>query len=252
MDWSDEAIVLSVRAHGEASSILDALTREHGRHLGLVYGGTSPKRRAILQPGNTIHLKWRARLEEQLGTYTAEPVRLRAGEMFETRASLIGLNAFAAIAGAVLPEREPHRAAYEGADSLLEAISGQEFAQWGQVFARWELALLDELGFGLDLSSCAGSGTKENLVYVSPRSGRAVSEQAGKPYREKLLSLPPFLGDAEKTASRQDLAAALRLTAHFLNQWVLAPHERQLPEARARLSDYAANGAYSRQGGESD
>jgi len=245
MYWSDEAIVLSIRAHGESSSILDALTREHGRHLGLVYGGTSPKRRAVLQPGNTVQLNWRARLEEHLGTYTAEPVRLRAGDMFETRASLIGLNAFVAIAGAVLPEREPHRAAYEGANALLEAISGQDFGQWGQAFARWELALLEELGFGLDLSSCAGTGSTENLIYVSPRSGRAVSEQAGKPYRGKLLALPPFLSDEGDTADREEIAAALRLTAHFLYQWVLAPHERQLPEARARLSDYAANSATS-------
>lgn len=252
MHWSDEAIVLSIRTHGETSSILDALTREHGRHLGLVYGGTSPKRRAVLQPGNTVQLSWRARLAEHLGTYTAEPVRLRAGEMFETRASLIGLNAFVAVAGAVLPEREPHSAAYEGAIFLLEAISGQDFEQWGPVFARWELALLDELGFGLDLSSCAGTGSTENLVYVSPRSGRAVSGQAGEPYRKKLLALPAFLGDAEKTAHSKDLAAALRLTAHFLNQRVLAPHERRMPEARRRLGDFAGRNALSPQDGESD
>ena len=252
MYWSDEAIVLSIRAHGESSSILDALTRDHGRHLGLVYGGTSPKRRAVLQPGNTIQLNWRARLEEHLGTYTAEPVRLRAGEMFETRAALIGLNAFVAIAGAVLPEREPHRATYEGANALLESISGQEFAQWGPAFARWELSLLDELGFGLDLASCTGTGSTENLIYVSPRTGRAVSEEAGKPYRDKLLSLPAFLREAGNTASHEDLAAALRLTGHFLYQWVLAPHERQMPEARARLSGYAAIGTSSPKDGESD
>ena len=252
MNWSDEAIVLSIRTHGETSSILEALTREHGRHLGLVHGGTSAKRRAVLQPGNSVHLSWRARLAEHLGTYTAEPVRLRAGEMFETRASLIGLNAFVAIAGAVLPEREPHSAAYEGAMVLLETIMGHDFKAWGQVFACWELALLDELGFGLDLSTCAGTGSTENLVYVSPRSGRAVSRQAGEPYQDKLLPLPTFLGDAKKAASSKDLAAALRLTAHFLNQWVLAPHERRLPEARRRLGDFAVKNAVSPQDGESD
>lgn len=252
MYWSDEAIVLSIRTHGESSSILDALTCEHGRHLGLVYGGTSPKRRAVLQPGNTVQLKWRARLEEHLGTYTAEAVRLRAGEMFESRESLIGLNAFVAIAGAVLPEREPHRAAYEGANALLESILEKNFAHWGQEFARWELALLDELGFGLDLSSCAATGSTENLVYVSPRSGRAVSKKAGEPYRDKLLALPAFLGGAGRADSNQDLAAALRLTEHFFEQWVLAPHERDLPEARRRLGDYAFNGIRSPQNGESD
>ena len=252
MNWSDEAIVLSIRTHGETSSILEALTRQHGRHLGLVHGGTSAKRRAVLQPGNSVQLSWRARLAEHLGTYTAEPVRLRAGEMFETRASLIGLNAFVAVAGAVLPEREPHGDAYEGAIFLLEAISRHDFKEWGHVFARWELALLDELGFGLDLSSCAGSGSTENLVYVSPRSGRAVSGQAGEPYRDKLLALPAFLGNAKKAASSKDLAAALRLTAHFLNQRVLAPHERQMPEARRRLGDFAAKNAVSPPDGESD
>lgn len=251
MNWSDEAIVLSIRAHGETSSILEALTREHGRHLGLVYGGASAKRRAFLQPGNSVHVSWRARLAENLGTYTAEPMRLRAGDMFETRASLIGLNAFVAVAGAVLPEREPHRPAFEGAISLLETISSHDFSDWGRVFARWELALLDELGFGLDLSSCAGTGSTENLVYVSPRSGRAVSRDAGEPYREKLLPLPAFLGDNKRAASAEDIDAALRLTAHFLNLLVLAPHERRMPGARRRLADYAAKNAASPLDGES-
>lgn len=253
MDWSDEAIVLSVRTHGETSAILEALTAMHGRHLGLVYGWSSAKRRAVLQPGNTVQVKWRARIAEHLGTYTAEPVRLRAGDMFETRASLIGLNAFVAIAGAVLPEREPHGTAFEGANLLLETISAHGFENWGQVFARWELALLGELGFGLDLSSCAGTGSEENLVYVSPRSGRAVSAQAGEAYHDKLFALPGFLlDDAIEAPSGADLAAALRLTAHFLNLWVLAPLERRFPEARRRLNDFAAKQDLSRQSSESD
>jgi len=253
MEWSDEAIVLSVRTHGETSAILEALTREHGRHMGLVYGGTSGKRRAVLQPGNTVQVKWRARIAEHLGSYTAEPVRLRAGEMFETRASLIGLNAFVAIAGAVLPEREPHGSAFEGANLLLETISAHSFEKWGQVFARWELLLLDDLGFGLDLSSCAGTGSTHDLVYVSPRSGRAVSGQAGAAYHDKLLPLPGFLiDDSIEAPSGEDMRAALRLTAYFLNLWVLAPHERRLPEARRRLNDFAAKQVVSPQDSESD
>jgi DNA repair protein RecO (recombination protein O) len=253
MEWSDEAIVLSVRTHGETSSILEALTREHGRHMGLVYGGVSAKRRAVLQPGNSVHVKWRARIAEHLGSYTAEPVRLRAGEIFETRASLIGLNAFVAIAGAVLPEREPHGSAFEGANYLLETISAHGFEKWGLVFARWELLLLDDLGFGLDLSSCAGTGSTENLVYVSPRSGRAVSGEAGEAYHDKLLPLPGFLiDDSIEAPSSEDIGAALALTAYFLNLWVLAPHERRLPEARRRLNDFAAKHAMSLQDGESD
>ncbi len=253
MDWSDEAIVLSIRTHGETSAILEALTREHGRHLGLVYGWSSAKRRAVLQPGNTVQVKWRARIAEHLGSYTAEPVRLRAGDMFEARASLIGLNAFVSIAGAVLPEREPHGPAFEGANLLLETIPAHGFEIWGKVFAHWELALLEELGFGLDLSSCAGTGSTENLVYVSPRSGRAVSQQAGEAYHDKLLTLPRFLlDDTIEAPSGEDLAAALRLTAHFLNLWVLAPLERRFPEARRRLNDFAAKHALSRQSSESD
>jgi DNA repair protein RecO (recombination protein O) len=253
MDWSDEAIVLSIRNHGETSAILEALTREHGRHLGLVYGGTSGKRRAILQPGNTVQLVWRGRIAEHLGTYTAEPIRLRAGEIFETRASLIGLHAFVAIAGAVLPEREPHTPAYESANLVLEAIAEANFEKWIQLFARWELAILEELGFGLDLSSCAITGSKGNLVYVSPRSGRAVSSEAGKSWHAKLLALPGFLLDeARGVPSGSDLSAALHLTAHFLKFWVLAPHETSLPEARRSLNDFAKKYVLSRQGPESD
>jgi DNA repair protein RecO (recombination protein O) len=232
---------------------LEALTREHGRHLGLVYGGTSGKRRAVLQPGNTVHLNWRARVPEHLGTYTAEPLRLRAGEMFDTRASLIGLNGFVAIAGAVLPEREPHSPAFEGATVLLDAICTQDFEKWGKIFARWELALLEGLGFGLDLSSCAGTGSTEDLIYVSPRSGRAVSKGAGEAYRDKLFQLPGFLVGARSGAqSAADVSGALRLTAHFLNLWVLAPHDKRLPEARRRLNDFAAKHDRSSRNGESD
>ncbi len=253
MDWSDEAIVLSVRRHGETSAILEALTREHGRHLGLVYGGNSGKRRAVLQPGNSVQLNWRARLAEHLGTYRAEPVRLRAGDLFETRASLIGLNAFVAIARAVLPEREPHGPAFEAANFLLEAVSAEGFERWGPSFARWEFGLLNELGFGLDLSSCAGTGTKENLIYVSPRSGRAVSAEAGEAYHDRLLPLPRFfVSRDEDVPSGKDIAAALHLTAHFLNQWALAPHERRMPEARLRLAEFAAKNAGSQPDRESD
>jgi DNA repair protein RecO (recombination protein O) len=246
MEWSDDGIVLSLRPHGETSAILEVLTRERGRHLGLVYGGASARRRAFLQAGNVVRVSWRARLAEHLGTFTAEPVRLRAGDIFETRAALTGLNAFAAVAAAVLPEREPHGPAFEGADHLLEGIATTGFEDWGPLFVRWEIGLLDELGFGLDLSSCAASGATENLVYVSPRTGRAVSDEAGAPYRERLLPLPRFLRrEMECVPTPKEIAEALDLTGYFLAQWVLTPHERQMPEARRRLSDFAAKWAQS-------
>ena len=238
MEWSDDAIVLSLRAHGESSGILEALTRLHGRHLGLVRGGTSPKRRAVLQPGNRVKLTWRARLSENLGIYVAELAEARAHAMFDRRSSLAGLNAFTATAAAALPEREPHRPAFDGADALLTAIAEHVFRDWAPLYVRWEIGLLEELGFGLDLSSCAATGAADDLIYVSPRSGRAVSAAAGEPYRNRMLPLPAFLREGGQAAAA-DIAAGLALTAHFLEQWVLVPHGRTLPEARVRLGELA-------------
>ena len=239
MDWTDDAIVLSLKPHGEHGVILEALTRVHGRHLGLVHGGASSKRRAIIQPGNGVKLHWRARLSEHLGSYNAELVHARAAGMFEKHTSLAGLNAFTAVASAVLPERERHTPAYEGAVALLDAVAIHDFAGWAPLFVRWELGLLDELGFGLDLARCAATGAADDLIYVSPRTGRAVSAGAGEAYREKLLPLPPFLLGSQVTPSDADLQAGLALTAHFIAQWVLAPHDKALPEARARLAGLA-------------
>ncbi|HEY4265270.1 MAG TPA: DNA repair protein RecO [Micropepsaceae bacterium] len=240
MEWSDEAIVLSLRAHGESSGILEALTRDHGRHLGLVRGGASSKGRAMLQPGNRVRLTWRARLSEHLGIYTAELALARASDMFERRAALCGLNALSAVAGAVLPEREPHEAAYQGADALLDTIAAHDFADWAPLFVHWEIGLLNELGFGLDLARCAATGSADDLIYVSPRTGRAVSRGGGEPYRGRLLNLPAFLlGRQAGEASFEDLLAGFQLTAHFLDQWVLTPHNKSMPEARVRLTDLA-------------
>jgi DNA repair protein RecO (recombination protein O) len=240
MEWTDDAIVLSLRAHGESSGILEALTRDHGRHLGLVRGGGASKGRATLQPGNRLKVTWRARLSEHLGVYTVELALARASDMFEQRAALCGLNALSAVAAAVLPEREPHEAAYDGADALLDTIAAHDFTDWARLFVHWEIGLLNELGFGLDLARCAATGTADDLIYVSPRTGRAVSREAGEPYRDRLFCLPAFLlGRQAGEASASDLLAGLQLTAHFLDQWVLAPHGKPMPEARVRLTDLA-------------
>lgn len=240
MEWSDDAIVLSVRGHGETSAIVDVLTREHGRHAGLVRGGASRKSRATLQPGNSLHVVWRARLAEHLGSYAAEPARLRSGQLMEHRAALAGLNAFAAVAAAVLPEREPHRAVYEAALVLLEAMTDGEFADWAPLYVRWEAGLLDELGFGLDLSQCAATGATDDLTHVSPRSGRAVSRGAAEPYRERLFALPAFLLGSQNSVTAADLMAGLQLTGHFLHERVLAPHGKRMPAARGTLEELAA------------
>jgi DNA repair protein RecO (recombination protein O) len=242
MEWADEAIVLSVRPYGETSAIVEALTHLHGRHLGLVRGGASRKARAMLQPGNSLHITWRARLNEHLGSLHAEPLRMRAGTLLEGRDALIGLNAFAAMAGALLPEREPHVGVYGAAEVLLDAIAERDFAHWAPLCIRWEAGLLEELGFGLDLSRCAATGTIDDLIYVSPRSGRAVSREGGEAYADRLLKLPPFLlGSQNAGPSAVDIVEGLKLTAYFLLERVLQPHGKELPPARIRLQELAAH-----------
>ena len=241
MEWSDEAIVLSVRPYGETSAILEALTRGHGRHMGIVRGGASRSRKPTLQPGNTLLAHWRARLSEHLGNFSIEPVRSRAGDMLDSGDALAGLNAFASVAGAALPEREPHENVYHAAEILLDAIAADDFAHWAPLYVRWEVGLLEALGFGLDLSRCAATGGVDDLIYVSPKSGRAVSAGAGAAWREKLFVLPPFLlGSQNATPTRADIAAGLRLTEYFLLDRVLAPHSRDMPPARLRLDELAA------------
>ena len=241
MEWSDDAIVLSVKPHGETSAIVETLSREHGRHSGLVRGGASRKVRATLQPGNTLRAQWRARLSDHLGNFSLELALGRAGTMLESRDALAGLNAFTAVASAALPEREPHAPIYAAAEILLDAIAAFDFAHWAPLYVRWEAGLLDELGFGLDLSRCAATDSVDDLIYVSPKSGRAVSRAAGEAYRERLFPLPPFLlGSQNAQPTRDDIAAGLRLTEHFLRERVLEPHGRAVPAARQRLGTLVA------------
>jgi DNA repair protein RecO (recombination protein O) len=195
----------------------------------------------MLQPGNSLHLTWRARLNEHLGSLHAEPLRARAGALLERRDALAGLNALTAMASAVLPEREPHVGVYGAAEVLLDAIAEQAFAHWAALYVRWEAGLLDELGFGLDLSRCAATGVTEDLIYVSPRSGRAVSREGGTAYADRLLKLPPFLlGSQNDEPSAAGILQGLKLTAYFLLDRVLQPHGKELPQARIRLQELAA------------
>ncbi len=240
VDWSDDAIVLSVRPLGETGAVLEALTRAHGRHMGLVRGGASRRMKPVLQPGNTLQLHWRARLSEHLGSFLPELARARAGSLMDGRETLAGLNAFTAVTSAAMPEREAHENVFAAGEILLDAMMEDGLDHWGPLYVRWEAGLLDALGFGLDLSHCAATGATEDLVYVSPRSGRAVSRAGGVAYKERLFALPKFLLGTQNAVARDDIAAGLRLTGYFLLDRVLQPHGREMPAARVRLDELAA------------
>jgi DNA repair protein RecO (recombination protein O) len=238
MHWSEEAVVLGVRRHGETSAIADLLTRGHGRHLGLVRGGRSRKSRPVLQPGNLVLAGWRARLEDQLGTFTVEAVEMRAAGLIADPFKLAGLSTLTGLSQ-VLPEREPHPRLYDALTVALAALDDD--AVWPAVLVRFELGLLEELGFGLDLGCCASTGATENLAYVSPRTGRAVSAAAGAPYHDRLFALPPFLRDPDAgQPTAADVIAGLRLTGHFLQRHILQPRDLAAPGARALLIDRLA------------
>ncbi len=232
--WTEPGIVLAVRRHGETALVVHALTRGHGRHAGLVHGGQGRRGRTVFQVGNAVQLTWRARLDEHLGTYSAELVTGHAARVMEDPLRLACLASAAAMAEAGLPEREPHPRAYDGLAALLNELDADH--DWAPAYARWELGLLAELGFGLDLARCAATGTTADLVYVSPKSGQAVSRAAGEIYRARMLPLPAFL-ISDARPEREAVHDALRLSGFFWEQRVLQPHGRKLPAARMRFVD---------------
>lgn len=234
MEWRDIGFVLAARRHGEGALIVELLTAEHGRHAGLVRGGQSPRRRALVQPGNLLAAHWRGRLPEHLGMFECELVRAYAAPLIDDPDRLAGLAAAAALAAAALPEREPHADVYALFAALIAALDSGD--DWAQHYVGWERDLLAALGFGLDLSRCAATGATADLVYVSPRTGRAVSGSAGAPYHDKLLPLPEFLW-RDSPAAAAEIAAGLALTGYFLEHHLLAPQGHALPEARQRFCD---------------
>lgn len=235
MHWVDQGIVLATRRHGERALIVDVLTKEHGRHAGLVRGGQGPKARMLYQIGNQVSLTWSARLIDHLGTYAGELLAGRAARFIDDRARLACLAAATALAAATLPEREPHPRFYAGMIDLLDGLGRDD--DYAAHYVRLELDLLAELGYGLDLSRCAATGIRDGLTYVSPRSGQAVSTEAATPYRERLLVLPPFLLDETVTPDRAQILDGLKLTGFFLDRRVFHPHGRKMPAARARFVD---------------
>ncbi len=239
MEWSDDGIVLTMRRHGETSAVVTLMTPEHGRHAGLVRGGASPRGRGMLATGSRVRVRWRGRLEDHLGVLVCEPVDAVAARLFTDGARLAALAAACALVEATMPERAPSGGVYVALSSLLDALGGAE--DWPAAYVRWELVLLTELGFGLDLGRCAATGRNDQLAYVSPKSGRAVSLSAGEPYRDRLLPLPPFLVNGPGLPSPADIAAGLRLTEFFLSRHAL-PEPAALPAARERLVELMLRG----------
>jgi DNA repair protein RecO (recombination protein O) len=287
MEWRDDGFVLATRRHGESALIVELLTGEHGRHAGLVRGGQSPRRRALLQPGNRVTAAWRGRLPEHLGTFDCELITAYAAPLLDDPDRLAALNAALALLLAALPEREPQPEIYAAVGGLLTALSsgfsgsdaralpldggglggggragkygqsayrtassppqpspiqgeggkGDSGLDWAVVYVAWECVLLASLGFGLDLTRCAATGSAHDLAYVSPRSGRAVSREAGRPYHDKLLPLPGFLWREAAPATAEDIVDGLATTRHFLLHHLFEPQGGRLPEARELLAE---------------
>jgi DNA repair protein RecO (recombination protein O) len=233
MEWTDIGIVLGARRHGEANAVAELMTREHGRHLGLVRGGSGSRHKPVLQAGNLLSATWRARLDEHLGYYVVEGLDLRAASYLSTAHALYGIQHLAALCR-LLPERDPHAQVFDLLDRTVAALA--EPATAAALVARFELRLLAELGFGLDLAQCAATGATADLAYVSPKSARAVSRAAGEPWRDKLLALPAFLGEGGTgTPSAAALREGFALTGFFLARHVFEPRGETLPQAREQF-----------------
>lgn len=233
MEWTDDGIVLGTRRHGEGNAIVELMTREHGRHLGMVRGGAGSRLRPVLQPGNVLHVVWRARLDEHLGTYTVDALNLRAGKFLGAAHAVYAVTHLASLVR-LLPERDPHENMFDVLDMICDHLDAP--VDTAARIVRFELDMLAELGFGLDLTSCAATGVTSDLVYVSPKSGRAVSRQAGQAWRDKLLQLPAFLrDDIDALPSAEELADGFALTGYFLERHALEPRGLGLADARAHF-----------------
>lgn len=231
MEWTEEAIAIGTRRHGENGVILEVMTRGHGRCLGLVRGGRSRAMRPVLQPGNSLSVTWRARLEGHLGQFRAEPLVERAGTLMLSRSASYGLQLLAAHLR-LLPERDPHPRLYDPLTIIINNLDDHRIA--AEMIVRFEMLLLDELGFGMDLTQCAATGNTEDLAYVSPKSGRAVSRAAGLPYDNRMLRLPRFLSNRVEGEPPviADIEQGFALTGYFLDRHVLAPRGLSITEAR--------------------
>ncbi|MGC6472192.1 MAG: DNA repair protein RecO [Parvibaculales bacterium] len=232
MEWHAEATVLNARPHGETSAIVEVLTESHGRFAGLVRGGVGRRLRPVLQTGNRVQANWRARLSDHLGTLTVEPVRGRAGAALQDPLHLAALTALCDMVR-IFPERQPYPRLVQAFETLIDCLDNSDV--WPAVYVRFELAMLDELGFGLDLSSCAATGNNDNLTHISPRSGRAVSASAAEPYLDKLFALPPFFLNAGAEVTASDILAGFEVTGFFLGKRLYASVDDTIPVSRSRM-----------------
>ncbi len=237
MEWADEGIVIATRPHGETSAVCELFTKHHGRHLGLVRGGRSKRMRPICQIGNVVSAAWRARLDEHLGHFTLELEDPAASRFFDEPMTLAGLGTLCAHLN-LFAERDPHQGLYQGAKLILSHLPEKDI--WPGLLVRFELEVLTELGVGLDLSRCAATGTSSDLIYVSPKSGRAVSSQAGEPYKDKLLALPAFLLEESQAVSFDDLLNGFALTGYFFEKHFWSSNPDKLggtmqPQARQQF-----------------
>jgi DNA repair protein RecO (recombination protein O) len=243
--WTDQGIVLSVRPHGEGGAVVALLTEHHGRHSGYVRGGLGSRMRGTLEPGNLVNASWNARIADSLGAFILEAARPIAAALFDDPLRLAALLSACSLCQETLPEREGHSGLFHGLLALLDIMARLDFGadepgaglEWVAAYVMWEIALLRELGFGIDLQRCGATGATENLAYVSPRTGRAVTLEAGEPYKEKLLKLPAFLRPGGGGAGPEELAKGLALTGYFLIHWVFAHHSRGVPEERLRFEE---------------
>lgn len=230
MQWTDEAVILGVKRHGEGSVIAEVMTKTRGRHLGVLRNGRSRSMQPLLQPGNLVEATWRARLEEHLGHFSMEPLNFRAAQLMEDAISLNGVQAIGALLR-LLPERDPHPHLYDMLNITLDHLGAA--AEAGELYVRFELAVLEDLGFGLDLLQCAATGSRDALDYVSPKSGRAVCRDAGLPYADRLFRLPEFLkAQSKRAADRDGLIEAFRMTQFFLHRHVYEPRGLEPVSAR--------------------
>lgn len=232
--WQDQGIVLSARGHGESGAVVALLTKAHGRHAGYVRGAHSSKMRGLLEPGNLVGVNWQTRVDGNLGTYALEQERNLASGLMDDPLRLGALLAACGLCDAALPEREGHPGLFHGFLALMEAMDGE---LWGAAYVMWEIALLRELGFGLNLTRCAGGGDANTLEYVSPKSGHAVSAAAGEPYKDKLLPLPAFLKPQRGEATPEEVFKGIAMTGYFLEHWVFAQHRSGMPEERRRFQE---------------
>ena len=234
-NWSDEGFVISARIHGESNAVIGLFTKSHGRHMGLVHGGTSRTKKPLLELGNFVSADWQARLDEQLGTYQIELMKAYSAAMLDNPLKLSALASVCALLEQALPEREPQEAIYHATSALFEVFYlSDDCEQWLPIYLKWELGMLDALGFGLDLSRCAVSGATGQLDYVSPRTGHGVQAAYAGPYKERLLALPACLGGRQ--VLENELDAGLQLTGHFLQKHIYALIHKDLPQARIRLA----------------